>query len=185
MNRILIGLVTCIVATVTVGCGTVAASQPVTGGQTTAAAHTTAAGHTGQAPGTGAPSGCHRAAPGGSLLLITMAGNGTTYCMRVGEQVAVQMRGTSSSRWQVPLASSTVLRPVPHGEMSLVAGLTEEWFVGARPGQVLITSVRIPCLVSKAKWEGGLEPTFPLPTAYPRGACVPEQRFSVSIVVVS
>lgn len=192
MNRTSIGLATCLVAAVTAGCGTVTASQPVTGG------HTTVGGHTVQTPGTasrgpaspgpagtGAPLGCRSAVPGGQVLLITMSGNAKTYCVRVGQQVEVQLRGTRSSHWLAPLASSNALRPVPHGELSLVAGLTEEWFTGVRPGQVRITSVRPPCQGSIRKWESGIEPANPLPQVYPLRACAPERRFSVSIVVVS
>jgi hypothetical protein len=122
---------------------------------------------------------------GGPILLVTMAGNGKTYCARVGEQVVVQLRGTLSSQWLVPLASSTVLRAVPNSGLSLIAGLTEEWFAAARPGQVLITSVRPPCQVSIPQWKPGLEPAFPVPKVYPLRLCAPQHRFSVSIVVVS
>jgi hypothetical protein len=200
MNRVPIGLATCLVAAVTVGCGTVTASQPVTG------AATTAAGHAGQTPrtatrgpaqarptspgptsprpaGTGVPPGCQGAAPGGPILLITTAGNGKTYCVRVGDQVEVQLQGTRSSPWLEPLASSNVLRPVPNGQLSPVAGLTEKWFAGARPGQVFITSIRPPCqgLVMFRKAE--LEPAYPLPKLYSLRSCTPERRFSVVIMV--
>jgi hypothetical protein len=129
--------------------------------------------------------GCRSAVPGGQVLLITMAGDGKTYCVRVSRQVEVQLRGTRSSHWLAPLASSNALRAVPHGELSLVAGLTEEWFTAVRPGQVLITAVRPPCQGSIWKRESGIEPADPLPQVYPLRACAPERRFSVSIVVVS
>jgi hypothetical protein len=181
--------------TVTVGCGTVTASQPVTG------SHTTAGGHTGQGtatstrgpastplassrPSTGAPFGCQGAAAGGQILSITMASNGKTYCARVGEQVVVRLRGTLSSPWLQPLASSSVLTSVPNGELSLVAGLTEGWFAGARPGQASITSVRPPCQVAIPR-KPELEPGFPVPESYPLRFCAPERRFSVVIVVMS
>ena len=210
MNRVSIGLVTCLVAAVTAGCGTVTASQPVTGGPTTAA------GQTGQAPGTavhgspaavhgsptavhgsptavaasrrpagiGAPSGCQSAVPGGPVLLITMAGNGKSYCVRVGERVVVQLRRTLSARWLAPLASSNALRPVPNGELPLIAGLTEGWFAGARPGQAFITSVQPPCRVLNEA-AGDLQPASSVPTSHPIGICAAEHRFSVLIVVVS
>jgi hypothetical protein len=202
VNRVSIGLVTCLVAALAAGCGTVTASQPVTGGGTTAA------GHTSQAPGTavqgsptavhgsptavaasrrpaniGAPSGCQSAVPGGPVLLITMAGNGKTYCLRVGERVVVQLRRTLSGRWLVPLASSNALRPIPNGELPLIAGLTEGWFAGARPGQAFITSVQ-PCRVLNEA-NGDLQPASSVPTSHPIGICAAEPRFSVLIVVVS
>ena len=169
------------------------ALQPVTGGHTTVGGHTVqtpgAASHGPASPGpagTGAPLGCRSAVPGGQVLLITMAGNAKTYCVRVGQQVEVQLRGTRSSHWLAPLASSNALRPVPHGELSLVAGLTEEWFTGVRPGQVLITSVL--GLRARARLGSGRAASSlanPLPQVYPLRACAPERCFSVSIVVVS
>jgi hypothetical protein len=191
MNRMSTGLAILLVAAVTAGCGTVTASQPVAGGPTTA-------GHTGQTPAaasrgsastrptaTGTLAGCHGAAPGGQLLVITMAGNGKTYCMRVGQQVEVQLRGTSSSQWLAPLASSSVLKPAPNGELSLIAGLTEGRFVGARAGQALITSIRPPCKGAIGYSKPKVEPAFPLPTLYPLRSCAPDSRFSVTLVVVS
>ena len=189
MNRITIGFTACLVAAVTAGCGTVTASQPGTGG------HTVAPGTT---PGTARPSPA-RAHPastgpaGGAALgtcqrslLITTASNGKTYCVRVGGQVEVQLRGSVSSMWLEPLASSNVLTPVPNGELSLVAGLTEEFFAAARTGQVLITSVRPPCQFDTAQWrEGGLEPAFPVPKTYPLRFCASAHRLSVTVLVIS
>jgi hypothetical protein len=203
MNRVSIGLATCLVAAVTAGCGTVTASQPAAGGSTATARHagqvpasavhgspTTVNGSPApvaasrRPPSVGAPPSCQSAVPGAPILLITMAGNGKSYCVRVGERVVVQLHGTLSGRWRVPLASSNVLRPVPNGEPSLIAGLTEGWFAGARPGQASITSVQPPCrIVSQAK--GDIEPASSLPASHPIGVCMPEHRFSVLIVVLS
>jgi hypothetical protein len=190
MNRISTGLATLLVAAATAGCGTVTASQPVAGGPTTA-------GHTGQAPAaasrgsasarpaaTGTLAGCQGAAPGGQLLVITMAGNGKTYCMRVGQEVEVQLRGTISSPWLAPLASSSVLKPVPNGELSLIAGLTEGRFAAAQAGQALITSIRPPCKGAIGYSKNELQPAFPLPRTYPLRSCAPDGRFSVTLVVV-
>ena len=80
-------------------------------------------------------------------------------------------------------ASSNVIVRVPDGELSLVVGLTGGSFAGARPGRVLITSIRPPCGVIIDKNEA--QPKFPVPKVYPLRACVPERRFSVSIIVVS
>jgi hypothetical protein len=176
---------------VTAGCGTVTASQPAAGGHSTA-------GYTGQTPATATHgpasagpaatatlAGCKGAASSGQLLVITMVGNGKTYCMRVGQQVEVQLRGTRSRPWLAPLASSTVLKPVPNGELSLVAGLTEGWFAGARAGQAFITSIRPPCKGTIRYSKNELQPAFPLPKLYPLRSCAPDSRFSVTLVVVS
>jgi hypothetical protein len=191
MNRMSIGLAALLAAAVTAGCGTVTASQPAAGGHPTAG-HTaqTAATATHSAASavpaaTGALARCNGAAPSGQLLVITMAGNGKTYCMRVGEQVEVQLRGSTSSPWLEPLASSSVLRSVPNGELSLVAGLTEGRFAGVRAGQVLITSIRPPCRGSTEYSKNYIQPVGPLPKVYPLQACAPDSRFGVSLVVVS
>ena len=197
MNRLSIGLATCLVAAVTVGCGTVTASSSgggahptATAGQATASAvHATAsaaaATKQSQAPSTvtastGAPSGCQHPA----AEVLTLASNGKTYCVRVGEKFDVYLRGTVASRWLEPLASSGVIAPVPNGALSLAAGLTGESFAGKRPGQVLITSLRPPCAGALTQ-KNEVEPAFPLPKTYPLHACSPPRRFFVTIVVVS
>jgi hypothetical protein len=197
MNRLSIGLATCLVAAVTVGCGTVTASSSgggahptVTAGQATASAvHATAAAAAtkqSQAPGTvpattGARSGCQHLA---NDTTLTLASNGRSYCIGVGEHFNVYLRGTVASRWLEPLASSGVIAPVPNGALSLAAGLTGESFAGKRPGQVLITSLRPPCAGALTQ-KNEVEPAFPLPKTYPLHACSPPRRFFVTIVVVS
>jgi hypothetical protein len=198
MNRMTIGLAACLAA-VTAGCGTVTASQQGAGGHTAVPSTT---GRTSQTPGTashgpasarpastgpagyGLSAGC----PGGVSpqgLVITLAGNGKTYCVRVGEKLDVYLHGTVASMWLEPLASSNVLRPIPNGARSLVQGLTGASFAAARPGQVLITSVRPPCQFGIAQWkQGGIEPAFPLPKTYPLRSCSPQRRFSTTIIVV-
>ncbi len=138
-------------------------------------------------PAGGEPTTCQDSAAAGQPLLITTASNGKTYCVRVGEQVEVQLRGSVSSMWLEPLASSNVLTPVPNGELSLVAGLTEEFFAAARTGQVLITSVRPPCQFDIPQWKtgGGIEPADPVPKTYPLRFCAPAHRLSVSILVIA
>ena len=199
MNRITIGFTACLVAAVTAGCGTVTASQPGTGGHTVAPGTTPetapgTAGHgsararlasTGPASSTGLRT-CQDSVAAGQTLLITTASNGKTYCVRAGGQVEVQLRGSAASMWLEPLASSNVLTPVPNGELSLVAGLTEAFFAAARTGQVLITSVRPPCQFDTSQWrEGGLEPDNPVPKTYPLLFCAPAHRLSVTILVIS
>jgi hypothetical protein len=198
MNRLSIGLATCFVAAVTAGCGTVTASQPVAGGHTTGPGTT---GRVSQTPGTasrgpanGRPASTGPAS-GGSLagcsggvsaqgLMITLASNGKTYCVRAGAELDVYLRGTVSSTWLEPLASSNVLKPIPNGALSLPAGLTGASFTAARPGQVLITSLRPPCTGALTQ-KNEVEPAFPLPKTYPLHACAPHRRFSVTVIVVS
>ena len=194
MNFRLRGLAACLLAAVTAGCGTVTASSSgggahptVTAGQATAsAAHATAsATKQSQAPGavhasSGARSGCQHLANDSTL---TLASNGRTYCIGVGEHFNVYLRGTLASRWLVPLASSNVIVGAPNGAMSLIAGLTGASFAGARPGQVLITSVRPPCAGS-IPGKNEFEPADPLPTTYPLHECAPQRRFSVTVIVL-
>ena len=163
------GLVACLLAAITViiaSCGTVTASSSQTPGALSTS--------------TGAPSGCQH--PTGNV--VTLASNGKTYCVKVGQKFDVYLRGTVASRWLEPLASSNVIRPVPNGALSLVAGLTGASFAGARPGQVLITSLRPPCAGAITQ-KNEAEPAFPVPKTYPLHACAPQRRFSVTVIVVS
>jgi hypothetical protein len=180
----------CLLAVAAAGCGTVTASSSAGGAQTTTAApvHPTAsatATRQSPAPGvvnasTGAPSSCQHPAAG----VLTLASNGKTYCVKVGQKFDVYLRGTVASRWLEPLASSNVIRPVPNGALSLVAGLTGASFAGARPGQVLITSLRPPCAGAITQ-KNEAEPKFAVPKTYPLHACAPQRRFSVTLIVVS
>ena len=190
------GVAACLLAAVTAGCGTVTASSsggaahPTTSAvpATASAAHASASAvstRQSQAPGalnasTSPPSGCQR--PAGAVL--TLASNGKTYCVRVGERFDVYLRGTVASRWLVPLASSDVIKPVPNGALSLIAGLTGESFAGVRSGRVFITSLRPPCTGALTQ-KNEVEPAFPLPKTYPLHACAPQRRFSVTVIVVS
>jgi hypothetical protein len=193
MNLRSSGLAACLVAAAAAaaaGCGTVTASSSAGGAQTTTAppVHASAsatATRQGSAPGivnasAGAPSSCQH--PAGEVL--TLASNGKTYCIKVGEKFDVYLRGTVASRWLVPLASTDAIKPVPNGALSLIAGLTGASFAGARPGQVFITSLRPPCAGAITQ-KNEAEPAFPLPKTYPLHACAPQRRFSVTVIVVS
>jgi hypothetical protein len=174
MHRISAGLATCLVAAVIVGCGTVHAEQPGSPGPT-------------KAPGTPAAASARaRAAPGcqSAAPLITQADNGKTYCVRVGDTVDVFLHSNDANLWLQPLASSSVLKPVPNGEASLVKGATGAWFAAVRPGQALVTSVRPPCQVMIPAGKGDLQPADQVPRTYPLRFCAPGHRFSVSIIVV-
>jgi hypothetical protein len=159
VHRFSAGLAACLVATVTVGCGSVQAASSA---------------HPAQQPG------CQGQAPA-----ITQADNAKTFCARVGDTVAVLLHSNQSSRWLPPLASSGALRPAPNGAGSLAVGETGGWFTAVRPGRVLVTSVRPPCQVAISGAKGGLEPADPVPKSYPLRFCPPGQRFSVSIIVTS
>jgi hypothetical protein len=183
------GVAACLLAAVTAGCGTATASSTAGGAHpTTSAVHATASAAStrqSQAPSalnasTDAPNGCQR--PAGDVL--TLASNGKTYCVKVGEKFDVYLRGTVASRWLVPLASSDVIKPVPNGALSLVAGLTGESFAGVRSGRVFITSLRPPCPGALTQ-KNEVEPAFPVPKTYPLHACAPQRRFSVTVIVVS
>ena len=175
MNVRSAGLGTCLLAVVIAGCGTVTASAPGAGGPS--ATHSRAPRT--PAAGTGAPSSCQRPADD----TVTLAGNGKSYCVRIGERLDVYLQGSLSRPWLVPLASSDVLVPVPNGGMSLPAGLTGESFAAARPGRVLITSIRRPCTAAMMG-KNVAEASASLPRAYPLGFCPPPGRFSVSVTVL-
>jgi hypothetical protein len=179
-----IGLLAAVTVAVTAGCGTVSAPPSGGGAHSTASAVPATAASPGLTPsamnaGAGARSGCPRPA-GGTL---TLASNGRTYCVRVGERFDVYLRGTVASPWLEPLASSNVIVPVANGALSLAAGLTGESFAGSRPGQVLITSVRAPCAGALMQ-KNEAEPAGPVPKTYRLGACAPQRRFSVTVIVL-
>ena len=168
-------------AAVTAGCGTVTASPSGGGAHPTASAVLATAGAPRVSnPAPGAGSGCQHPA----AHVLTLASNGKTYCVRVGQKFDLYLRGTLASRWLIPLASSDVIKPVPNGGLSVIAGLTGESFAGVRPGQVLITSVRLPCPGVVLQKSEAL-PKRPMPRTYRLVACAPQHRFSVSIIVLS
>jgi len=159
----------CLVAAVIVGCGSVQApsAHPARHSATPASTR-----------GSAGSAGCH-----GGVSAITQADNGKTFCVRVGDKVAVLLRSGDSHLWLPPLASGSALKRVPSGEASLVRGVTGAWFSAVRPGQVFVMSVRPPCQVAITAGKGGLQPSDPLPKSYPLRFCAPGHRFSVSIVV--
>ena len=117
MLRISAGLVMC----VTAGCGTVPAAASGSGAHMAVPAKT--ANHGGQ-PGAstagaataGSSSGCQSHASAGTreqtarTLVITLAGNARTYCVRVGDMLHVDLRGTAPDPWLRPLVSGNQAR---------------------------------------------------------------------------
>ena len=182
MLRISAGLVICLAAAATVGCGTV----PAPNSGTQAAASTAGPASTGPASA-GSSSGCKSAAAAGTrepaarTLVITLAGNAETYCLRVGDKLRVDLRGTASNPWLLPLASGDALVPIPG---AVTAGaVTSTSFAAVLPGRVTMTSVRPPCQVAVPSRKHELEPAFPLPTVYPLKSCPPGHRFSALVIV--
>jgi hypothetical protein len=127
-------------------------------------------------------SGCQ--SPAGltaKTLVITLAGNAETYCLRVGDKLHVDLRGTDSAPWLRPLVSSNALVPIPGDVMA--KGVTGASFAAVQPGRVIVTSVRPPCQVAVSTAKSELEPGFPLPKVYPLRSCPPGHRFSALVIV--
>jgi len=162
MLRLSAGLVICLAAIVTVGCGTVQTPHP----------------------GSGSSSGCQSSAPAGPAartLVITLAGNGKTYCARVGDTLRVDLRGPGSGPWRRPLVSGDAVVPIPGAASD--GGVTGTSFAAVRPGRLIVTSVRPPCRVAVPSAKDELEPAFPLPKVYPLRFCPPGHRFSALVIV--
>ena len=188
MLRISAGLVICLAAAVTVGCGTVPAPHPGSGAHTVVPAKATNRGiqpdvSTAGPAGT-ASSGCQSPVPARSTartLVITIAGNAETYCVRVGDKLRVDLRGTASNPWLRPLASGDALVPIPG---AVTAGaVTSASFAAVLSGRVTMTSVRPPCQIAVPSRKNELEPAFPLPTVNALKSCPPGHRFSALVIV--
>ena len=187
MLRIPAGLAICLATLVMVGCGTVPAPYSASGAHT---ADPAKARSQGPQPGSStaasarSSSGCPSAASAGSVtktLVVTLAGNAKTYCVRVGDKLLVDLRGTASDPWLRPLVSDNALAPIPG---SVTAGaVTNAAFAAVQPGRVTMTSVRPPCQVALPSGKNELEPAFPLPKVYPLKSCPPGHRFSVLVIV--
>jgi hypothetical protein len=190
--RISAGLVMCVTAAVTVGCGTVPAPASGSGAHMAVPAKTANHGrqHGASTAGlatAGSSSGCQSRAPAGirgptaRTLVITLAGNAKTYCVRVGDKLHVDLRGTASDPWLRPLVSGDALAPGPG---AVTAGaVTSASFAAVQPGRVTMTSVRPPCQVAVPSGKNELEPAFPLPKVYPLKSCSPGHRFSALVIV--
>ncbi len=189
MLRISAGLATCLVAVVTVGCGTVPAPHSDSGTHTAVPAKArnqdTQSGVSTSGPASaGSSSGCQSPAPAGATavtLAITLASNARTYCVRVGDKLRVDLRGTDSNPWLRPLVSGNALTPIP-GTVK-ANGVTSASFAAVQPGRAIMTSVRPPCQVAVPSAKHELEPAFPLPKTYPLRSCAPGHRFSALVIV--
>jgi hypothetical protein len=186
MHRISAGVAAGLAAVVVAGCGSATASHSGSAAGTSAPAAT---GSTGQGSGSatagaGRPSSCQGRAPAAGTVTITLADNGKTFCVRVGDKLRIYLRGTDSSRWLRPVASSGSLEPSPDPAGALARGVTGGSFAAIRPGQVLVTSVRPPCRGPLSKNLHELEPADPLPRIYPIQYCSTGHRFSTWITVL-
>lgn len=148
MHRISAALA-CLAVVVTAGCGTA---------QATASGHPTPLHPTPH---------CQRV-----TSILSNADSGKTFCVRVGDRVGVILHSTQKDLWLVPLASNSVLKAVPSGMLSLVVGATGVFYMAARPGRAVVTSVRPPCRAA----------ANPAGTSYPVGSCTPKDRFTVTII---
>ena len=184
MRGISAAIAACAIAAVAVGCGSVRA--PRAGAAAHPAASARAGGPTTNPGGpAGAASSCAGVAPArraGATVVITLAGNGKTYCVRVGDTLRVDLRAPGPGAWLRPLVSGSALVPVKDAVPTPALGVTSASFAALRPGQVIMTSVRLPCHIAIGA-KGGLEPAFPLPKIYPLRFCAPGHRFSVWVVV--
>ena len=131
--------------------------------------------------------GCRDAAaarPAGRTIVITLAGNGKTYCVRAGDTLRVYLRARGTSQWQQPLVSGGGAVVTAPGAGTTPAGGTRGSFAAVRPGRVIMTSVLSPCQYTVPVWKNVVEPADPLPTAYAHRECPPDHRFSALILVL-
>jgi hypothetical protein len=190
MHRISAGVAACLAAAVVAGCGSATASHPASAASTSATgtarqgSGTATAGSGTATAGAGTPASCQGRSPVAGTVTVTLADNQKTYCQRVGDKLRVYLRGTDSSRWLRPVASSSSLEPSPDPAAMLARGVTGGSFAAVRPGKVLVTSVRPPCRVPTSKDMHELEPADPLPRIYPIQYCASAHRFSVWITVL-
>jgi hypothetical protein len=179
----------CAVAAFAVGCGTAPAGNPM---HTAPAPTPTRAANQGQSDiaasgplGLRVVPGCRgtTAGPAGRTIVITLAGNGKRYCVRVGDTLRVYLRAGGTSQWQQPLVSGGGAVVTAPGAANTPLG-TQGSFAAARPGRAIMTSVLPPCQYTLPIRKNVFEPADPLPTTNIRRACPPDHRFSALIIVL-
>jgi hypothetical protein len=184
------GMAICFVAVATAGCGTAHASQPDAGAHTSASMAYSSASATAakrnqvsraEIASTAAPASCRHVT--GKSLVLTLASNRKTICVRVGTPMDVYLQGTRSQPWREPVATGHALTGIPNGAFSLPVGVAAASYAAVRPGQALIPSVRPPCAGSFAG-KNELEPAGPVPGPYPIRVCAPDRVFVVTIIVL-
>jgi hypothetical protein len=182
------GVVACAVAAFAAGCGMAPVAEPAH--SASAPARTV---HPGQsdiaadgALGVRARPGCQgaTAGPAGRTVVITLAGNGKSYCVRVGDKLRVSLAARGTSRWQQPLVSGGGAVVTAPGAASTPAGGTVGSFAAVRSGQVTMISVLPPCQYTVPVRKNAFEPADPLPTTHLHQACPPDHRFRALIIVL-
>jgi hypothetical protein len=179
----------CAGAALAAGCGTAPMAEPAHSAPTPA--RTVNPGQSDIAAdgplGVRARPGCRghmSATPAGRMIVITLAGNGKRYCVRVGDQLRVSLPAGGASQWQQPLVTGGGAVVTAPGAASTPAGGTQGSFAAARPGQATMTSVLPPCQYTVPARKNAFEPADPLPTTNLRRACPPGHRFSALIIVL-
>jgi len=99
-------------------------------------------------PGASTPTASATAGCAAQPVTLTLADNNKTLCVTTGTAIAVLLRGAPGSEWELIKSDSTVLAPHPGPGLTLPAGMTGAAFVAARPGQAVLSSIRLPCRTS-------------------------------------
>lgn len=185
------GVAACAAAAFAVGCGTSPMADPMHAAPAPTPARTVKPGRSDIAAdgplGVRVRPGCQgatTAGPAGHTIVITLAGNGKRYCVRVGDLLRVFLRGTSTSPWLQPLVSGGGALVTAPGATTTPAGVTQGSFAAVRPGQAIMTSVLPPCQYTVLMRKNVFEPADPLPTTNIRRACPPDHRFTALIIVL-
>jgi hypothetical protein len=179
------------VAAFAVGCGTAPVASPPHTAPANTPARTVKPGQSDIAAdgplGVRVRPGCQgavTAGPDDRTIVITLAGNGRRYCVRVGVMLRVFLRASGTRQWLQPLVSGGGAVVTAPGAASTAAGGTLGSFEAARPGRAVMTSVLPPCQYMLPVRKNLFEPADPLPTAYVRRACPPDDRFGALIIVL-
>src|ERR1035438_1714078 len=90
--------------------------------------------------------GSAKPVPPGGTLTLGSRDNGSTFCLRVGQQVIVYLQGSPAHMWAPIRSDSGALRPAPNGSLMLMRGVTGAAFTAARPGTAHISSARPVCI---------------------------------------
>jgi hypothetical protein len=178
------GIAACAAAVFAAGCGTAAAAGPAHSAP--APATTVSPGGSGIAGGplaVRARPGC-QATTAGHAVVITLAGNGKRYCVRVGDKLRVSLPATGTGQWQQPLVTGGGAVVTAPGAASTPAEGTRGSFAAMQPGRATMTSVLPPCQYTVPVHKNAFEPADPLPTAHLPRACPPGHRFSALIIVL-
>jgi hypothetical protein len=152
------GVLTAAAAAATAGC----ASAGTTAGHTAAISRATSPGSSQANPASPPPASSPPSPPdspgrafacgappvpaaGDHFLTLTSAQDGKTYCVTLGTNVLVLLKGTPGNKWGLIRAAGSALRPSASGHMTLMIGVTGASFLAVRPGSSVISSTRPVC----------------------------------------